>query len=112
LRRKAVAIVSAVLAAGALWGVSATAASAGGGVMTFFYPNGQSHNFPCTVGTKGSTQSGDGQWPNLGDNGCTTRVILYENPGETGITLCLAPITNTVLHRTWRSFRVGSDLSC
>jgi hypothetical protein len=101
--------MSAVVAAGMGWGIGATIASAGGGVVTLHYADGDSHNFSCAVGTRGSTQGDESQWPNSVANGCVTEVKLFQHAGEQGTQLCITPVSNTgTLTATWRSFEVES----
>ena len=113
MRRRAGLVASALILIVGLSVAGATAASAGGGVLYVTYPNGDNHSFGCTVGSKGSTQSEDGQWPSTAANGCATRVRLYSESGEQGNTLCLSYGTGTTdLDSTWKSYRIESALFC
>jgi hypothetical protein len=57
----------------------------------------------CTEGNSGSMSP-----PSYAENGCGTRVWLYEYTSHTGYTLCLDPYSNTgYLHRSYKSFWVS-----
>lgn len=65
--------------------------------------------YSCSVGNDGNLS----YIPVFVSNGCGTRVILYQDKGETGNTLCIGPHSTTgTLNNNWRSFRVGSSSSC
>jgi hypothetical protein len=81
-----------------------------GGYLTFTYPS-TSAGTRCVYNSVGSTKWGT-SWPTAAQNGCQTRVWLYQYANRTGHTLCLSPFTNTGrLNSTWRSFFISLNPS-
>jgi hypothetical protein len=74
------------------------------GLVTFENGSGEIYaEASCAKGNSGSVSP-----PSYAENGCGTRVWLYEYTSHTGYTLCLDRYSNTgYLHRSYKSFWVS-----
>ncbi len=78
------------------------------GLVTFENGAGEIYgDASCAEGNSGSMSP-----PSYAENGCGTRVWLYEYTSHTGYTLCLDKYSNTgYLHRSYKSFWVSFNTS-